>query len=405
VRRLGPALLALAVASAPAAAGQIPPPTPVPPFGSPSPFPTALDTPQPSGSPPKVSAGSVALADLDTGRVLFERRASKRRPIASVTKIMTALLVLESARPFDEVTVSARAAAESGAQLGLRSGERIEVRELLYALMLQSSNDAAVALAEHVSGSVSRFVRQMNRRAEDLGLQRTRFESPNGLDDAGRSTARDLVVITAEAFRADPFPEVVSTKRHRVPASRGPDRRIQNRNALLWLYDGAIGVKTGFTSAAGFCLVAAAERDGLRLVAVVLGSRDEAFSDAAALLDFGFQAYERRTLVEAGEGLPPLRVGGKRVPVAAADEAAAVVPTGDRVDRELVPASTLRLPVRAGTEVGELVFTAGPQEVGRVAVVATRTVRAAPLVPPPWWARLVRGAAAVLIRLLAAPAI
>ena len=399
MRRFLATLLVVAVAT-PGAAQKAPPPTPVPPFGSPSPFPSVLETSPPRDRPPKVDAASVALADLDSGRILHGHRDRKRRPIASVTKIMTALLVLEEARPFDVVTVSRRAAAEGGAGLGLEAGERIEVRELLFALMLQSANDAAVALAEHVGGTVRGFVRRMNRRARELGATRTRFASPNGLDDAGRSTAQDLVVITAQAFRTEPFPEIVGTRRHAVPAPRGPDRKIQNRNALLWLYPDAIGVKTGFTSAAGFCLVAAAERDGMRLVAVALGSRDEAFSDAAALLDHGFHAYERRTLVEPGEPVGEVRVSGRGVPVAAAQQAAAVVQADQEVTRELSAAPGLRLPVREGQEVGEVAFLLEGQEVGRVPVVAAQAVAAAPPRPPAWWVRLTRAALELLVRLL-----
>ncbi|HEX9891412.1 MAG TPA: D-alanyl-D-alanine carboxypeptidase family protein [Actinomycetota bacterium] len=402
MRRLLATALAVAVA-APAAAQEGPPPTPVPPFGSPSPFPSVLETPRPRDRPPKVDAAAVALADLESGRILYARRGRQRRPIASVTKIMTALLVLEEARPFDVVTVSARAAAEGGAELGLRAGERVEIRELVFALMLQSANDAAVALAEHVGGTVGRFVRRMNRRARELGADRTRFASPNGLDDAGRSTAEDLALITAHAFRTDPFGEIVGTRRHTVPAPRGPDRRIQNRNALLWLYPGAIGVKTGFTSAAGFCLVAAAERDGMPLVAVALGSPDEAFSDAAALLDHGFHAYERKTLVEEGQPVGRIRVAGRPVPVAAGGAASAVLRPGAEVGHELSAAPGLRLPVRVGAELGQLVLVADGREVGRVPVVAVRAVAAVPPRPPPWWVRLAGAAVELLVRLLLLP--
>ncbi|HVM11060.1 MAG TPA: D-alanyl-D-alanine carboxypeptidase family protein, partial [Actinomycetota bacterium] len=318
---------------------------------------------------------------------LFERRGGRRLPIASTTKVMTALIVLESTTPFEVVVVSERAAAEPGARLGLRAGERIEVRQLLQALMLQSANDAAVALAEHVSGSVERFVRRMNRRARALGLRRTRFASPNGLDDRGRSTARDLARLTVEAMRHERFAEIVATKRHRVPADAGPDRRVQNRNVLLWLYRGATGVKTGYTAAAGYCLVATAERRDLHLVAVVLGSPREAFSDTAALLNHGFRAYERRTLSPAGGSLPAAGIAGRRVPLVLAEEASAVLRRGEEVEREVRLEPGLRLPVREGQEVGTVTYTAGGAVVAEVPVRAAAAVEPAPVVPPAWWRR------------------
>ena len=184
----------LAVVCAPAALsgtglgqspGSFPPPTPVPPNGSPSPYPTALATPPPSEDPPGIAAASAILVDLDGGQVLYSLRPRVRRPVASLTKVMTALLVLERTEPGERVVASARAAAQSGSELGLRPGEALPVEDLLHALMLQSANDAAVALAEHVGGTVDGFVSEMNVRAAALGLDGTRFFSPNVLDDRG----------------------------------------------------------------------------------------------------------------------------------------------------------------------------------------------------------------------------
>lgn len=380
-------LLVLVASSGwPALAIPTPPPTPVPPYGLPSPFPTALNTPPPTARPPQLSAVSAVLVDLDSGEVLYERAARRRRPIASTTKIMTALLVLESATPFDEVIASDQAASQEGAELGLEPGERMPVRELLYALMLQSANDAAVSLAEHVGGSVEAFVEKMNERARTLGLTDTRFASPNGLDDSGYSTAQDLAAITLAAFESSTFGETVEARFRTVPAPEGPARRIQNRNALLWLYPGALGVKTGYTAAAGFCLVAAAERDGLRLGTVVLGSPQEPFSDAAALLNFGFAAYERRQVVRLGDPLDPVRVAGRLVTVEAGDFLRVLVRREERVDVEIRTFRNLGLPVARGERVGELIVSASGEELGEVPVVAAESVRVtAPGLP--WWRR------------------
>ncbi|HXF71605.1 MAG TPA: D-alanyl-D-alanine carboxypeptidase family protein, partial [Actinomycetota bacterium] len=345
-----------------AAPPQTPPPTPVPPFGSPSPFVSRLATPSPGAEPPTISAPSAVLADLDTGQVLFEQGGRIRRPIASLTKIMTALLVLERARLSDQVVVSERAASPDGdlgqSELGLEPGERVRVGDLLYALLLQSANDAALALAEHVAGSVERFVRLMNARARRLGMRGTEFRSPSGLDDRGTSTALDLVRLTRAAYRDPRFARIVAERVHEIPSADGGVRRIQNRNVLLWLYPGAIGVKTGYTRAAGYCVVAAAERDGLRLVAVVLGASGEAFSDAAALLDHGFFAYDRRVLVRAGEPLGWAELVGGRVPVAAGATLEALVPTAPGSG----PTSSVRIdpgaafPPARGERVGAVVF-------------------------------------------------
>lgn len=375
-------------------ATKTPPPTPVPPSGSPSPFPSTLRTPTPSTSePPAIEARAAVLADLDTGQILFGQRGTERRPIASVTKIMTALVVLERASPEDVVTVSEEVAPSPTSyglsELKLLSGERITVRDLLYALLLQSANDAALALAEHVGGSVEGFVRLMNRRARALGLTGTRFFSPSGLDDRGTSTARDLVAITREAYRFPLFADLVATRFHDVPAPNGAEpRRIQNRNVLLWLYPGAVGVKTGFTTAAGFCVVAVAEREGRRLLAIVLGATGEPFSEAAALLDHGFVAFEERTLVERGEAAGTVALPGGTVSVEAVRSLELLVPaTAGEPTRSVRPYPGAAFPPALGEAVADLVVSSATRELGRVPLVA------ADVPPPPepegaaWWSR------------------
>jgi D-alanyl-D-alanine carboxypeptidase (penicillin-binding protein 5/6) len=391
----GPVVVTLLAATltAPGLAGpasapqKAPPPTPVPPFGSPSPFPTALETPSPSTRRPEVSAESVVLVDIDSGQVLMAERPDLRRPIASTTKIMTALLVLEAVRPNDVVTASPNAASQTGAVLGLKPGEKITVRNLLYALLLQSANDAAVALAEHVAGDVERFLAEMNDRAHQLGARDTHFESPNGLDDRGYSSARDMALLTVEAYRNPTFTEVVSRRAVNIPAPKGKPRHIQNRNAMLWLYPDAIGVKTGFTSAAGFCLVGAAERDGLRLAAVVLGAPEDAFSDAAALLDFGFETFERQLLIVEGERYGPLEVDGRVFPVAADVSLELLLRRAANPDEVVVQESSLLLPLAAGERVGEVVVREGQRELGRVPLVTVEPVRPPREAEPPWWER------------------
>jgi D-alanyl-D-alanine carboxypeptidase (penicillin-binding protein 5/6) len=372
-----------------------PPPTPVlQPDGqlSPSPFPQALRTPAPSAVPPQVDAAAAVLADLDSGRVLFDLNGNQRRPIASITKIMTALLAIEETVPTEIVTTSANAAAGGGlgiSGLGLETGERIRVQELLYALMLQSANDAAVALAEHVSGTVDDFVQRMNRRARNLGMGRTRFASPNGLDDDGYSSARDLARLTRTAFEARGFASIVATRFHSVRSLDAEPRMVQNRNALLWLYPDATGVKTGFTTPAGFCIVAAAERDDRRLVVVVLGESGEPFSDAAALLNYGFEGFEQRVLVRSGTSLGAVEVAGREVAVTVAGSLERLVPVDAPVSRTVVLDDHVPYPPPRGSSVGVLRVTVGDLVVGALPLLVAG-------VPPPpepepgsWWSRSV----------------
>lgn len=408
MRRFLGAILASALAAAlpaiPAIGQTGPPPTPVPPVGSPSPYPQSLETPEPSAKPPRVEAASVALVDLDGRRVLWERRAGERRPIASLTKIMTVLIALESADLDELVTVSERAAAESGSELGLVSGERIPVEELLYALLLQSSNDGAIALAEHLGGSVERFARRMNRRARELGLRDSNFRSPHGLDDRGYSTARDVAELTAEAFSHPAFVRIARTKLRVIPAPGGPPRRIQSRNAMLWLYEGSVGVKTGFTSAAGFCLVVAAERRGRRLAAVLLGAPQAAFSDAAAVLDHGFFAWRIRTLAEEGEALQPLAIDGQQVPVETGAAIEGLVRRGQGSVLRVLPDASIGLPVREGGVLGEVVAIVEGEEAGRAPLVASADVEGEPAREglPPWWDELLDSIASTIPRWLEA---
>jgi len=388
-------ILLAGVAAAQTAPPSPPPPTPVvlPGGGtSPSPFPSTLRTPAPSTQVPEIRAEAAVLADLDTGQVMFARKPAERRPIASLTKIMTALLVGERTEPTDVVTVSDEAASGRLAGisgLGLVPGERIRVNELMYALLLQSANDAAVALAEHVSGSVDAFVDDMNARADRLGLSNTKFASPNGLDDDGYSSAGDLVRLTRAAYHGRGFASIVATRFHTVTSLDEPPRIVQNRNILLWLYPGAIGVKTGFTSEAGFCVVASAEREGMRLVAVVLGEPSEPFSDAAALLNYGFAAFDRRTLVEQGQRLGVVDVGGREIPLSAGGGLRGLVPADRPIRRTVVLDDHVAYPPAVGARIGVLRLSAGTAVLGEVPAIVADVPPPPPPGSGPWWARAV----------------
>ncbi len=413
--RLRATAVALAILTIPSAIGvagarqgTVPPPTPVPPDGEPSPFVTSLSTPSSPATRPQIATGSAILADLDSGQVLFQKASDLSRPIASVTKIMTALLVLERADLSDVTTVQDDATFLSDqaglSALGLRPGERVTVRDLLYALVLQSANDAAIVLAEHVSGTEVRFEAAMNARARQLGMSDTRFRSSNGLDDRGYSSARDLVTLTRAVYATQPgFGRIAATRFWEIPSPNGRPRSVQNRNVLLWLYPGAFGVKTGYTARAGFCVVAAAQRDGRRLIAVVLGSAGEPFSDAAALMDYGFAAFTRQRFVEAGEEAGTVTLPGGTVAVTTGAGLEALVPTAavKQVTRTITIAAGAGFPPAPGEQVATMEVAIPGLRLGAVPLLAGD-----PPPPPdltdagPWWQRaagtVVRAATATI---------
>ncbi len=358
-----------------------PPPTPVPPSGSLSPFPQTLRTPAPSTEAPHPRAAAAILVNARTGQALFAKAPEAERAIASLTKVMTALVAVRARKPSHVVTVRSDATEETGSVLGLEAGERIRVDDLLEALMLQSSNDAATALADDISGSERAFVERMNGRARQLSMLHTRFASASGLDDRGFSTASDLAVLARAAVGDAALVAVMRSRFAVVPNQDGPSRHVQNRNALLWLYPGAFGIKTGYTSEAGNCLIAAASRNGRTLISVVLGdSDDRVFDDAAALLTYGFDAFDRRTVVERGSAVGTVAIQGVSVQAVAGAPLTALV----RRDRarefsiRIEPNPDAILPLAAGMPVGVAIVAARGLELGRVLALA-----AAPASPPP----------------------
>ena len=252
-------------------------------------------------APPTVTAGSWILYDATFGQVLAEQEADVQRAVASTTKIMTALVVLEEAKPDDLVQITERAALVGESEIGLSAREPPwTVEDMLAALLLHSANDSAVALAEHVAGSVEGFADLMNAKAAGLGLENSNFANPHGLDQRNHySSARDLLTVALAAMEDPLFARLVRTRSANLPTTPEDEPRVAlNRNQLLATYPGAIGVKTGYTDKAVLTLVAAAERDRRRIYAVVLGSSDH-FGDAIALLDYGFAEFAAMTLVPA----------------------------------------------------------------------------------------------------------
>ena len=327
-----------------------------------------------AADPPEVRARAVILADA-AGNVLYEEHADRRLAMASITKIMTALVTLEDARPQAVVRVRGPAPGIGESTFGLRIGERLSVRELLTAALVQSANDAAYALATYVGrGKVARFVRLMNERAAALGLEHTHYVRPDGLDARGQySSARDTLTLAREAMKNRLFRRIVQTRGGVVAG-----RQLYVWNDLLSTYAGAIGVKTGHTDRAGWSEVAAAQREGLTLYAVVLGgpSRDRRNHDLAALLDWGFDLYGRVRVISAGRTYATAEIpySDSGMPLVAARASSVTVRLGRPLVERVVAPMQVDPPLAAGDPVGEVRIYDGQRVVARRALVASRAV-------------------------------
>jgi len=339
--------------------------------------PTSAVTQTPAGprppAPPEVGCEACVLI-ADSGERLFRRNAAAELPNASTTKMMTALLTVDAGVDGTEVRVSEAAATAGGGGLDLKPGEVWPVDSLLVALLLSSSNDAATALAEHVSGSQEAFVASMNQRARRMGLDHTAFVTPHGLDATGHySSAADLAAIAAELLEDPLLRQMVAQTEATVEGPRG-EVAIENRNLLLESYRGAIGVKTGYTQGAGNALVSAAVRHGRGLIAVVLRSADS-FADSRALLDYGFAKLRRSVLLRRGDrvGTVVLDPAGAIRAHAAATVRGIAPPQSVEVTFE--PADSFEPPLNARAVVGSVVVTSGGRVVDRVPAVTRAPVQ------------------------------
>jgi len=247
--------------------------------------------------------------DAATGKVLYSKNAEERHYPASTTKIMSLIVALEHSNLDDVVTTSENAASTDGSSLGLTVGEKLKMHDLLSGMMLISGNDATVAVAEHISGSIENFAQLMTEKAHEIGANDTNFTNSSGLPDPNHfTTAHDLARITAYGYKNPLFAETVSTKHNVIPwAGKDHGRDLYNENKMLWLYEGGNGVKTGYTEAAGPCLVSGAKRNGIQLITVVLDS-ETMWNDSIALLDFGFAQVKPETLFNQGDILKTSRV-------------------------------------------------------------------------------------------------
>jgi D-alanyl-D-alanine carboxypeptidase (penicillin-binding protein 5/6) len=333
---------------------------------------------------PAVSAPSAIVVEASTGDVAFSKNAAQERSIASTTKLMTALLTLDSVALDDVLTVAPYTPGAAESLGGLRTGERLTTRDLLRSLLLVSANDAAVTLATSVSGSVPSFVREMNARAEQLGLRDTHYTNPVGLDAPGaRSSARDLVRLTQVLRRNAFFRATVDTARTTITSG---DRRraLLNRNLLVRRYPEVDGVKTGHTSQAGYVLVGSATRGGVTVISAVLGTQSEAARDAdsLALLRYGLARYKRSTLLRSGQTLAraDLKYRDEQVRLLAGRTVTRVLRRSQRARLRVIGApKEVDGPITAGARMGTVEVRVGGKVVARSPLVTAEAVAEAGL--------------------------
>lgn len=332
--------------------------------------------------PGSLSARAACLMEASRCEQIYGKNENQRLPMASTTKIVTCLVALEHA-PLDEiVTIDARACGIEGSSLYLKEGERLTLLDLLYGLMLRSANDAAEAIALHLSGSIDAFCELMNEKARALGLTDTHFDNPHGLDSAEHyTTAKELALISASAMQNETFRTIVKTKRHLIAKGTESARLLVNHNRLLNLYDGAVGIKTGFTKKCGRTLVGAAERDGVTLISVTLDAPSD-WSDHERLFDYGFSKIERRTPVEKGEYAYDLPIfGGEKgtIRVMNTEQFSHIVRREEeRAHVEVILPRYLIAPIQKDDAVGKIRITLEDGSTHEIAIVATETVRAKP---------------------------
>ena len=330
-----------------------------------------------------IDAKSGILIDAETGTVLFEQNADEALPPASVTKIMTLLLVMEAVdngtlKLTDMIRTSTNASTMGGTQIYLKEGEELSAEDMIKSVVISSANDAAVALAEHVAGSEEAFVKKMNEKAAELGMKNTVFENTNGLDDTAQNhvtSARDIALMSAELIKHKKILEYSSIW---MDSIRDGAFGLTNTNRLIRFYKGANGLKTGSTSKAGFCISATAERDGMTLIAVVMGSptRDIRNAEATKMLDWGFANYSLYSY--EAENMGRIKVLGGTIDSCEISHGdfSAIVSSADKGKIELVKElpESITAPVKSGDKIGRIRVLNGENEIGSIDIVSNHDV-------------------------------
>ena len=320
-----------------------------------------------------LSANSAVLYQPENDIFLYSKSADTKMPMASTTKIMTALVALDGTSLQDTVIIDERAVGVEGSSAYLKAGEVLTIEELLYALLLQSANDAAVAIACHVAGDVDAFAILMNDKAKDLGLSCTNFTNPHGLDDKEHyTTARELAIITAEAMKNESFRKITSTYK-KTFSTEDRTRTYVNHNKMLLNYEGCIGVKTGYTQRSGRCLVVATERNGLEFISVTLDAPND-WSDHTKLLDYGYDTLERIDLAKVDEycyNVPIINGDKESILVTNDKDISIIVEKGDHsLNKHIKLIRYAVAPISEGDVLGEIIFTVDGKEVDRCNLIA-----------------------------------
>ncbi len=325
---------------------------------------------------PRVSAESAVLIEADTNEIIYKLNDEKRLPMASTTKIMTSLIALENGDLDEEFSIPADAVGVEGSSVYLKEGETVTLRDLLFALMLESANDAAAAIAYRIGGDVERFSELMNKKAQELGLENTHFTNPHGLDDKDHfTTSYDLAKLTCIALANEEFERIVST-RETDAFLCGTPRKLVNHNRLLNSLDGAIGVKTGFTRRSGRCLVSAVKRDGVLTVAVTLNDPND-WSDHRSLHEYGQSLYKRRKLTEPGSisvDIPVIGGEKSKVRCSCDDTLLVVLKNKEKTKLTVEAPRFVPAPVRRGDAIGKVVFCVHGKTVGSAPLYAESDV-------------------------------
>lgn len=333
-----------------------------------------------SAQTPTLTAECAILAELSSGRVLYSQNAYAKRYPASTTKIMTALVVLENCNVNDTVTVPKEAQGIEGSSIYLAAGEKLTVLELLYGLMLRSGNDAATALAIHCAGSVYDFAQMMNQKAQSIGCQNTNFTNPSGLPSNDHyTTAYDLMLISRQAMMNDLFRKIVSTQKINISwDSHEYNRILVNENKMLYNYDGANGIKTGYTKAAGRCLVSSAKKNGMTLIAIVLNC-SPMYAECGKMLDYGFDNYTLTeiTAADSVKGTVPVKKGFESSVSYHNSEAFTYpISANDNISvKSKLFYNCIDAPVDANTNVGYIKITLNGEVIKNIPLVTTRGIQ------------------------------
>lgn len=342
-----------------------------------------------ASNPPEISAVSAILLDTKTSQILFAKNMHNKRPPASTTKILTAIVAIEEGNLNDLVTVSKKAAYQEGSSIYLKEEEKLTLEELLYGIMLASGNDAAVAIAEHISGSVEKFARLMNKKAKEIGAKNSRFLNPHGLPQTGHvSTAYDLAMIMRYALQNEIFSRITGT---RTIKKEGWTRGYKNHNKLLWSYENTTGGKTGYTKAAGRCLVSSAATKDKELVAVVMNSPGD-WVDSTNLFEYGFENFVWKTIVNEREIIHAIKFENSledELELYAEDDITILVPAGDKIkiEKRIQILSDIELPVRKHDVIGEILIFNQNQLIGKTKLRAANDLTFKSLYMR-WWYRM-----------------